>query len=220
MSYYRRFRIIIGTPIFRIYLRWAYGRCLDDLKRLNFTPNFKKQNFTALLCGVGNESTADALIRFVLERNPKAKIYIIDLGKDQVVAVKTLIKNKYPNLPVYVKQMDALNLSAWIPKNTVDWIETDWLFAFFSQKSLYSLLKVWHQLLSNIGIVTTRCGVDRNWFDRLVTKLIIWIGKIWLGVKLYPHSKANLDRLIAKSGFRFVSRRMVLPTAFRYSLTK
>lgn len=220
MSYYSRFRIVIGTPIFRIYLRWAYGRCINDLKQLNFTPNFKKQNFTALLCGVGNENTADVFIRFVLDRNPKAKIYIIDLGQEQIAAVETLIKNKYPGRPIYVKQMDALDLSAWIPKNTVDWIETDWVFAFFSQEGLYSLLKVWHDLLSRDGFVTTRCGVDQNWFDRLVTKLIIRIGKIWLGVKLYPHSKSNLERLIAKSGFRFASRPMILSTAFRYSMTK
>lgn len=220
MSYYHRFKIVIGTPIFRIYLRWAYGRCIDDLKDFNFTPNFKKQNFTALLSGVGNENTADVFIRFVLSRSPKAKIFIIDLGKEQLAAVKKLIKDKYPGHPIYVKQMDALNLSAWIPQITVDWIETDWLFAFFSYEKLHSLLKVWHRLLSDDGFITTRCGVDQNQFDRLVSKLIIWVGKVWLGTKLYSHSKADLDNLITRSGLRFVSRQMILPTAFRYSMIK
>lgn len=220
MSYYHRFKIVIGAPIFRIYLRWAYGRCIDDLKHLNFIQNFKKQNFTALLCGVGNENTADVFIRFVLDRSPKAKIFIIDLGKEQVAAVKKLVKDKYSGHQIFVKQMDALNLTAWISPKTVDWIETDWIFAFFSHEKLYSLLKVWHRLLSGDGFITTRCGVDQNWFDRLITKSIIWIGKIWLGVKLYPHSKVNLDNLITRSGLRFVSRPMILPTAFRYSMAK
>lgn len=72
--YYHRFKIVIGTPIWRAYLRWAYKTCIDDLRKLHFYPDFNRQDFTALLCGVGNETTADEFINFVIARNEKAKL--------------------------------------------------------------------------------------------------------------------------------------------------
>ncbi|MFA6570048.1 MAG: hypothetical protein WCT77_02300, partial [Bacteroidota bacterium] len=58
MSYYKNFRIIIGTPLWRLYLRWRYKKSIEDFYKLGFQPNFSNKSFTTLLCGVGNETTA------------------------------------------------------------------------------------------------------------------------------------------------------------------
>lgn len=218
MSYYRRFRIILDTPIFRRYLRWCYDRGIKDLSQLNFVPNIRKPNFTALLCGVGHESSADVFISFVTKLNPSASIVIIDLGAEQVEAVKKLVAAKYPNRTVRVIQTDALDLEKFIKTKSVDWIETDWLFAFFNQDSLKKLLGVWYRLLSDEGFITTRCGGDQNWLDRLITKAVVWIGKIWLGVSLYQHDRQAVELLMNQTGFRWTGHSMGIPTARRYSL--
>ena len=69
MSYYRNFKIIIGTPLWRYFFRQEYKKCVDNLKKLNLSPDFYKNSFTALLCGVGNEVTADEFIKFILAKN-------------------------------------------------------------------------------------------------------------------------------------------------------
>lgn len=219
MSYYLRFKIVIGNPVFRAYLSWAYNLGISDLKQLNFVPSFGN-DFTALLCGVGNEGTADTFITYVKKLNPKAKIVIIDIGVEQIAAVKSLVNKKYKNLNVTVFQADALNLDKLIPKHSVNWIETDWIFAYFDHDRLRQLLAVWHHILADDGFITIRCGVDRHWFDWLVTKIVIWIGRIWLGVTLYSHDKQGVDRLIVASGFTATSHPMILPTAYRYAIIK
>lgn len=128
MSYYRKFRIVIGAPPWRIYLRWAYKKCIEDLNKLNFKPNFNKKDFTCLLCGVGNETTADEFIKFVIKRNSKSKIIIIDIGEEQIKAVERLVKNNYQNLNIKIKKIDALKLDTLLGKYSLDWIETDGFF--------------------------------------------------------------------------------------------
>lgn len=105
MSYYRNFNIILGNPLWRRYLRWAYKTCISDLEKLHCEPDFSKKDFTVLLCGVGNENTADEFIKFVTARNQKAKIIIIDIADEQINAVKELVKTKYSSLNIIVKQI-------------------------------------------------------------------------------------------------------------------
>lgn len=220
MSYYRSFRIVIGTPLWRIYLQWAYIKCIEDLDKLGFKPNFTKKKFTCLLCGVGNETTADEFIRFVAKRNPRVRIIIIDIGEEQIEAVKKLVKNKYPNLDIEVKKINALKLNTFIEKNSVDWIETDGLFEYFDKKSLGELLMLWESLLTKDGFVTTRACASQGMIGRIIDSLRVRLGKVWPGVNLYAHNRQEVINLVLKSGFKYTEGLTPIPTLRRYSLIK
>lgn len=220
MSYYRSFRIVIGTPLWRIYLQWAYKKCIEDLNELDFDPKFTKRGFTCLLCGAGNETTADEFIRFVIKRNPKTKIHIIDIGDEQIKAVRRLVKNKYPNLDIEVKKINALKLNTFIEKNSVDWIETDGLFEYFDKKSLRELLMLWRGLLTKDGFVTTRACASQGMIGRMIDSLRIRLGKVWPGVNLYAHNRQEVINSILKSGFKYTEGLTPIPTLRRYSLIK
>ncbi|MEK7078612.1 MAG: hypothetical protein AAB929_00940, partial [Patescibacteria group bacterium] len=86
-DYYNRFGIVLRSPFFPVYLRWAYQQGLGDVESLGIQPNFNKINFSCLLSGCGNEQTADTFIQFVIQRNKNAEIYIIDLGEEQITAI-------------------------------------------------------------------------------------------------------------------------------------
>jgi len=219
MSYYRKFRIVIGTPLWRLYLRWAYKKCVCDVKKLDFYPDFIKKDFTCLLCGVGNETTADEFIKFVTERNPSPKIIIIDIGDEQIAAVKKLIAKKYLNLNIKVKKINALRLKTFIKKNTIDWIETDGFFEYFDDKSLKKLLLIWKELLTKDGFITTRACSSHGLIDQIIDKSRIWLGKVWIGVTLYPHDRKKLRNLLKETGFKYFKGLTGLPTFKRYSIS-
>ena len=206
--------------MWKYYLRWVYKKCIDDFSKLDFKPNFTSENFKCLLCGVGNEVTADEFISFVLKRNSKAKIIIIDIGNEQIKAVKKLIKDKYPTKKIKVIKANALKLLNLLDEKSIDWIETDGFFEYFDKLSLKQLLQVWKKLLKINGFITTRVCVSNSKFDKLVDRLRVKIGKDWLGVKLYPHSKKEVHSLIKKMGYRFITKSTLLPTFKRYSLVK
>lgn len=220
MSYYKNFKIVIGTPLWRLYLRWAYKKCIADFNKLNFFPDFTAPNFTCLLCGVGNETTADEFIKFTTKKNKKAKIIIIDLGKEQIQAINNLIRKKYSNLNIIVKQINALELGTYFKKDSINWIETDGFLEFFDKNSLQKLLIIWHKLLKQKGFITLREPSSQGNIGRIIDLLRMWIGKIWLGVKLYLHNKKELAALFKQSGFMFHNDPTFIPTFNRYSLIK
>lgn len=218
MSYYKNFGIVLANPLFRIYIRWAYSTCVKDLEKLGFESNFSKKDFTALLCGVGNENTADEFIKFIINRNPGAKIIIIDIASEQIDAINRLVKDKYSNFNIKVKQIDALELDTFLPKKSVDWIETDGFLEFFNRVSLEKLLCIWNKILKKDGFITFRDYFIERGIERYLDRLKIWFAKLWLGIILYTHTKKDLERLLVKTGFRFTSGPTVLYTFRRYSL--
>lgn len=220
MSYYHRFKIIIGSPLWRFYLRWAYGKCIEDLDTLHFIPDFNNRDFTCLLCGVGNETTADEFIQFANKKNLKAKIIIIDLGKEQIQAVKNLIRKKYLSHNIEVKQIDALQLTTFIKPNSINWIETDGFLEFFDKKSLNKLMQIWNKILKNNGFITLREPASEGKLGQITDNLRIWIGKRWLGITIYRHTKQELNLMFQKSGFKYVTGYTSIPTFKRYSLIK
>lgn len=220
MSYYRQFKIVIGTPLWRIYLRWAYETGVDDLKRLAFSPSFSKKSFTCLLCGVGNETTADEFIKFVVQRNPNPKIFIIDIGKEQIEAVKKMVAKRYPTLNININKIDALKLNSIIKPKTVDWIETDGFIEYFNHESLEILLGIWERILTKDGFITTRDCVSEEKIDQVIDSARIWLGKVWLSITLYPHSKQELKNLFSRVGFKYFKGPTFLPTFKRFSLIK
>ncbi len=219
-TYYHRFKIVIGTPLWRLYLRWAYRTCINDLKQLNFTPNFSRETFTALLCGVGNETTADEFIKFIIKRNKIAKIIIIDFGKEQIDAVTKLVQNRYSHLNIIVKKINALELVTFLKGNTIDWIETDGFLGWFDKKNLQTLLTIWKKLLKKDGFITMRDCASGGVIGTIIDYLKIWIAKQWLGITIYRHTKAELEKMFKKQHFAFVSGPTPLPTFKRYAIVK
>ena len=98
MSYYKNFGLVLGNPLWRVYLRWRYKKSINDFNKLNITPNFAKQHFSCLLCGVGSEVTAEEFINFVLKRNPNPNIWMIDLGQEQIDAIKKMVVKKFATI--------------------------------------------------------------------------------------------------------------------------
>jgi len=218
MSYYKNFGLILGNPLWRQYLRWRYKKSIDDFSKLNFYPNFNKKDFTCLLCGVGNEVTAEEFINFVLKRNKNPNIWMIDLGKEQVNAVKIMVSKKFPNLKIKVKQIDAIDLGSFIKEHSLDWIETDGLFEFFDNTSIRKLLNVWKKLLSNNGFITTTATSSRWILQEYFDKVKIWAGKVWLGVVVYPHTRTQMRQNFKAVGLKFVEGPTIIPYFKRYSL--
>lgn len=218
MSYYKRFGIILGNPLWRLYLRWRYQKSIEDFKKLYFTPNFDKQNFTCLLCGVGNEVTAEEFIKFVIKRSRNPHIWIIDLGKEQITSVERMVKNKYSNLNINIKQINALNLNTLIKLNSVDWIETDGLFEFFDNNSIRKLLKVWKGLLTKDGFITTTATSSRWKLQEYFDRIKIWLGKKWLDVTVYPHTRKEMRENFESVGLKYTEGPTIIPYFKRYSM--
>jgi hypothetical protein len=217
MSYYKNFNIVLGTPLWRLYLKWRYSQSIADFSKLHYIPFFDKKDFSCLLCGVGNEVTAEEFIKFVLKRNQQPYIWIIDLGKEQIYAVQKMISQKFPNYDIKTKQIDALKLEKLIIPHSIDWIETDGLFEFFDNASIKQLLNVWRKLLKKDGFITTTATSSRWILQEYFDHIKIWAGKIWLGVKVYPHTRIQMRQNFADSGFKFVEGPTMIPYFKRYS---
>lgn len=218
--YYNRWKIVIGSRTWRLYLRWAYQKCIDDFSKLDFRVDFNKKDFTALLCGVGNETTADEFIKFVITKNKKARIIIIDIGAEQIRAVTTLVRSKYSSLNIDIKQINALELSSFLPRKSIDWIETDGFLEFFDTENLRDLLDIWRKILKQEGFITIREPASDGIIGNLIDQLRIRIAKQWLGVTIYNHTKTELEIMFKKHKFMFISSSTLLPTFRRYSLIK
>ena len=220
MSYYRNFKVVLSSEIFKRYLLWAYGKGIEDLAKLNFRPNFNQIDFSCLLCGVGNEGTADLFIKFVTERNPRAKIWIVDLGQEQIAAVNTLVKEKYPDLDIVVKRINALDLQTLIPNESLDWIETDGFLEYFDSPDLERLFSIWRLLLKPSGFITTRDFSTGNGIAAVSDAFRVWLAKRWLGVSLFRHTKDEYARLFKQFNFKSAEGLTPLPTYKRFSIVK
>jgi hypothetical protein len=217
-DYYQRFGIVLGNPLFPIYLRWAYRQGLKDVGSLGRKVDFGKKDFSCLLSGCGNEQTADTFIQFVIHRNKKAKIYIIDLGQEQINAIKKLVVSKYGKLDITIQLINALDLKKIIKMGSLDWIETDGVMEFFDSNSLGKLLQVWHNLLKKDGFITTRDCITEGKLTQVADFLRVNIAYKWLGVKLYAHTKQDYEKLFAQIGFRYFIGNTALFTYHRFAL--
>jgi len=203
---------------FRPYLRWAYKRGIKDVEMLSVKPNFTKNTFSCLLCGVAGEVTAEEFIKFVFSKNPKAQITIIDMGTEQIAAVKKIVDEKYKNYAIKIKQMNALDLTKKFKPNSFDWIETDGFIEYFDKKSLEELLHQWKLLLKKDGFITTRDFASIPPFGFLVDGIRYWFIKKYLTLSGYIHTKKDLQTLFTENDFRFVHGLTPIPTYRRFAL--
>ncbi|NTW13818.1 MAG: hypothetical protein HGA31_02175 [Candidatus Moranbacteria bacterium] len=221
MRYYRNYQLYANNPISGAYLRWAYRKGIEDLATIGFRPDFSKKNFSCLLCGDGNERTADEFIKFVTSRNPDAIIWIIDIAEEHLKEVVKLVTKKYKDSDIRIIRTNALDLLGIIPRSNIDWIETDAFFEFFDEGSLEKLLQVWYELLMPEGFITTRDYENEGTVSALA---VYFLRKIvmewWLGVKIYRHTRNDFDTAFESSRLRVVERTTVFPTYKRFSFVK
>lgn len=221
MSYYSRWGLVIGQPVFQRFLRENYGLGLADLKLLKQKSPFASPDFSCLLCGVGNAATARTFIQFVIEKNPKAKIHIIDLGAEQIAAAKHVVEQEFSSYDIQVRQMNALELLGWLKSASLDWIETDGFLEFFSPPQLAKLLQIWHTLLKDTGFATIREPASASFWETAVLDVWrLWLAKLWLGITIYKHSLAELEQAFATAGFRLVTFPTKVPTFCRFTMVK
>jgi len=220
MSYYKNFKLVFNNPLWNFYLRWAYAKGITDLERLDFRADFSKPNFTCLLCGVAQERTAGEFIKFALQRNPNAKIWIIDIAEEQIRAIEKLVKQKYPNRNIRIQRINALELDSLIPKASLDWIETDAFMQYFNSPSLSKLWDIWNQLLKPDGFITIRDFSTTGSLVAVADKFRIWLVKAWLKAKIFRHTKNEFYQLFKRCGFKAIEGLTPLPTYKRFSLIK
>ncbi len=220
MSYYKNFKAVFDNPLWNLYLQWAYKKCIADLEKLGFQADFSKPDFTCLLCGVAQEKTADNFIKFVVKRNPKAKIWIIDIGEEQVRAVEELVKQKYLDINITIRKINALELDTIIPIATLDWIETDGFMQYFDSPSMQKLWSIWNQILKPDGFITIRDFSTTGSMMAVADKFRIWLVKVWLKAKIFRHTKEEFYGLFKQHGLLVTEGPTPLPTYKRFSLMK
>lgn len=216
-KYYIRFQLLSRRFFWRPYLRWAYGRCIHDLRKIQQPLNFAKHDFSALLCGVSGEITADEFLNFALNKNKSMHIHVIDVEHEQTRAVAKLVKKKYPKAQIHVQKANALDLSH-IPSHSIDWIETDALLEYFDDNNLHTVLQEWKRLLKADGVITLREFASNNWFETWVDRVRIWLVKVYLGEMAYMHPKTQLEKAFKKNKFKFVSGLTPFLALKRYTL--
>jgi len=220
MSYYSRWGLVIGTPLFQNFLKRSYALGVSDLDKLHKKVNFSDPNFTCMLCGVGNAATANSFIQFVLKKNPKAHIFIIDLGEKQVTEVKKLVQHNFSKSNITIRQVNAIDLLSWLKSSSLNWIETDGFLEYFSPSQLPRLIHIWHTLLKPEGFVTIRETASQNKIGSIIDILRIWLGKFWLRVQFYKFTLKDLERIFDTEGFKYVSYPTGIPTYRRFTLIK
>ncbi len=219
MSYYKNYWVFMNNPIAGSYLRWAYRTGLRNLSYIDYYPNFKKENFSCLLCGVGNERTAREYINFVLNRNFRANIYIIDINEDHLLSIRKLAQKEFPSSKITILRINALDLVDIIDENSIDWIETDCFFEFFDNESMKKLLTVWHKILKSDGFITTRDYIsdDKNSF--LINHIRKIIMEKWLNVKIFNHTRYDYE-LLLNNYFKSAICSTRVPTYKTFSMIK
>lgn len=218
-SYYKRMQIITSNPIWKKYLSWAYQKCIDDFRKISFQPDFSTDNFTALLCGTSGEVTSEQFLKFIFNKNPEAKIIILDISSEQLEKSKIKLSQKYPHKDIVHLLSDAKHTQ--LNNESVDYIETDGFLEYFNSKNLDLLFNEWKRILRPNGFVTTRAFASSSALGRLIDKLRIFAAKHYLGVEIFSHSIQSMTKSIRNAGLNHVQGGGTLvPTFKRFSMNK
>lgn len=216
-DFYRKFEIISKLPFWPSYLRWVYGKSIQDASSSGVPTIRDREEMACLLCGVSGEITANEFIKFSLKNNSGCKIIIIDLGQEQIESVKKLVKEKFPGADIHIKQANALNLG-FIKDKSIDWIDTDGFFSFFDEEQLQKLFREWQRILKNDGYITFRELISGRLISVVASELRARITKMYMGIELQLHNTEELDRCINQAGFKSKRGISPIPLLDRYCL--
>lgn len=218
-NFYRKFQLISKFPLWPNYIRWVYKITIDDSALLGTKPITKRNDFTCLLCGVSGEITAREYIKFVFGINQKAKIVIIDIGKEQINSVQKLVKNNFPQANITIKRANALDLS-FIKNKSLDWIDTDGFFSFFDKKQLLELFKEWKRMLRDDGYITFRELTSHGPISKAANILRDKVSQAYMDTKLHLHTLDELISDFRKLKLKYSRGRSPIPLLDRYCLVK
>jgi len=216
-KYYSRFKIVSHNLFWKIYLRWAYKKCIEDLKKVSHDFNFSKKDFTALLCGTSGDVTSQEFVKFVFSKNPNAEVRILDVSLTQLEKSKEVLSEKFLNAKIRYILSDAK--ATQIEDNSIDYLETDGLLEYFSKEDIYLLFKEWKRILKIDGIITLRAFASSSFWGRIIDRIRLFISKQYLGVTLYAHSLKHILGVVKKTEFSVIQGgNTFCPTFKRFSL--
>jgi ubiquinone/menaquinone biosynthesis C-methylase UbiE len=217
-TFYTRFGKISKLNIWKNYLESAYPNCIEDFKELEFKPDFKVNNFTALLCGTGNELTSHTFSNFVFSRNPDAEIWIIDISQERIEQSRKYLNQKLPDKKIKHFIADAQELP--FEDNSLNYIETDSFFQYLSPEMVQNVLSEWNRTLKDDGFITFRAIAGESLYHQLWHKFRELIFKYYIKENFWKHSTDFLHSSFEKNGFRFVRNKVGAPTFWRYAMLK
>lgn len=212
-DFYKRYqRYLSSTPIFSNYIRWVYKKTNTDIKQLNLQSNYNN----VLLCGTCGEITSLLFVKNILSINPKAHITILDYGEAQVQNSKLAIEKKYPNADVQYIVSDAR--STIIEDQSIDYIDTDYMFEYFNKEGLDELFKEWKRILNPSGLITFRAFAVQSTFSKFLHWIMVdvYCG-FFLKSNIFMHSKKTIQSIIIRNGYKFyIKGRALFPFGYRY----
>lgn len=217
-KYYTKFKIFTVQPFWTFYLKSAYKKSLEDLRVLGqFRRIHNNEEYTALLCGTSGSRTSETFIKYVLSKTSKATIYILDGNDYPLEETKEKIKGKYPSLNI--KYIKANALAMPFKDCTIDYIETDSFFQFFTDTELLHLLKEWFRILKEDGYISTRCFASQSLIGSYFDNIRVLLGK-YLNVDFKIHKHKNIVAALKESNFSYCCASFILPTLKRFTLIK
>ena len=216
-AYYKRFRIFTHSVIWKIYISNSLTNSLYDLDALGRSSIFEKPGFTAMQCGTSGFKTSKCFFDFLLKRNSDCRIIVLDKSNYPLNEIKRNVHRKYSGIKFSFIQCDALSIP--IADASVDYIETDSFFQFFSLTALNQMLSEWHRVLKPDGFITTRCFCRNNQFGKIFDFFRKQLGK-YLNVQFIIHDYPSIIASLNLAGFNFKSNCYALPTLRRFTLIK
>lgn len=216
-NFYKKCQILWKFPLWPHYLQWVYKKAIHDSSDLGILSLSKRKNPTILLCGVAGEITANEFITFVLKQNSVSKIIIIDIGKEQIESVRRLVKEKFSDANIIIRQADALNLE-FINDKSIHWIDTDGFFSFFDKKQLVNLLKEWKRILHEDGFITFRELTSHGSISSFLNIIRNNLLKLYLRIESHMHTEIELKKDFQELRYKYSHGNSPIPLFDRFCL--
>lgn len=166
-------------------------------------PDLQKKEFTALLCGTSGEITSEIFSRFVLEKNPRARLVFLDRGYPQVKYSQRHLSRMLPAARTVFVQADARHLP--FRTDSIDYIESDILLNFFHAHELSVVINEWARCLALKGFITTRMLASNHLIKRGIDAVLMRLGEWVMGVTYRSHSLARVKSCLNTAELTFVN---------------
>lgn len=141
-----------------------YLHSLALVERQGWKNPLDRESPRVLLCGTGSALTTVTFINFVHQRNPNAKIFVLDLSSHPLMSSKKKLSERKEEFPykknVSFIQADAVEMPFF--NDSFDWIETDSFLQFFPSSEKPMVFAEWRRTLKKGGVVTTREPVTKH----------------------------------------------------------
>lgn len=216
-DFYKRYqRYLSWSPLFSMYIKWVYKKTHKDIINNGLKPAYNN----VLLCGTCGEKTSSLFVKHILSYNPNANITILDYGEAQIKHSMKYIEEHLPDVNVSYIVADAKQ--SGLPSNTFDYIDTDYMFEYFSHQGLDVLLKEWRRLLTSDGIASFRAFAITGGISKLFYWLIVdCYCQFLLKSKTYSYTLKNITEFLRVNNYWYIiAGKALFPFGYRFVTTK